>query len=150
MNYKNQKGRTAIDQAKSGAWTHIEQLLLFHKLNANLSDKVENISLNINKQNGIISNIVKELNTIENKSEVKIFEKLVIDILCNIINNKLSFSDDLLNLAWALECKNNKNPFETKLWHAISNTSSDVIQRGNKQDWYWFRNFILPSNVCFV
>ena len=148
VNYKNEKGNTAMDRAKAGAWTHVEQLLLFHKLNANVSDKVENISFNINKQNGIISNIINELNTFSNQSEVEIFKKLLVSILCTIINNKLSFSDDLLNLAWAFECENEKNPFLSKLWNVILTASNDIIQNGNKKDWYWFKNFILSSNVC--
>ena len=84
------------------------------------------------------------------KESVNIFKKILIDILCEIINCKLSFSDDLLNLAWRLESQDNTNPFSSKLWKTIFNTSKNLIEKPNKKDWFWFERFVLSSNVSIA
>ena len=79
--------------------THCEQLL--NKLNANVSDNVQNIEYNINNQNGIIENILNEMqNEIKDENgQIKYMNIEYIDknILCNMIGKKLSFSDDMYN-----------------------------------------------------
>ena len=70
IDYKDDFGRTAIDWARKGAWYHCEELLLFSQLNANVSDRVKNTAFSMNKQNGIIENIINEIdNVIKDKNE---------------------------------------------------------------------------------
>ena len=143
---KDQRGETAIDHARGSAAYHCEQLLLFSKLNANVSDDVQNIAFNMNKQNGIIENILKEMNNIiKDKNEQNKFMDLLTRIMCNIISKKrLSFSDDLFNLCWMY----NKNTDSTAVFNALMRTCNDIIENGDKKAWYYFKTFILTSNVC--
>ena len=155
IDHENRFGNTAIDYARGSAWHHCEQLLLFSKLNANVSDDVQNIAFNMNKQNGIIDNVINELNNvIKDKNEQNKFMATLTRIICNIITKKLSFSDDLLNLCWIYNntgtSKHNENYSNKRnnLWIALMNTCNDIIENGNKKDWYYFQTFILASNVC--
>eukprot|EP01084_Bolivina_argentea_P136560 240502_1 len=158
----SKSGQTALDLARQGAWTHIERLLLFSKMNANMGDSILNTAHTINKQKGIIENILKQLNIYVKRK--KIFKDTVIDLMISILESKLTFSDDLLNLAWEFSCGDtyhlNKpndirnsakitNPLSTKLWKSIKKTCAEVIQHGTKRDWYWFKKFILPSTIWF-
>ena len=152
VDHKDRFGDTALDIARNQSWYHCEQLLLFSKLNANVSDHVQNIAFNMNKQNGIIENIICEINNIikdENKKNK--FINTLTKILSNMIGKKLSFSDDLLNLCWVYNKRNNNNNDNdtNDLWQTLMKTCNDIIENGNKKDWYYFKTFILPSKVSF-
>ena len=152
---KNQFGFAAIDYTKQSSAYHCEQLLLFSKLNANVSDNVQNIAYEMNKQNGIIENILNELNNIiKDKNERNKFMNVLTTIMCSIIGKKLSFSDDLLNLCWIynsasdIVAAENRNMDSSRLWTTLIKTCNDIINNGSKKDWYYFKTFILTSNVC--
>ena len=148
IDQKDRFGRTAIDWARFGAWHHCEQLLLFNKLNANVSDNVQNIAYNINKQNGIIENILNEMkNVINDENDQNEYMNTLTKILCNIIGKKLSFSDDLLNLCCMYNNNSNTN---NNIRDRLMETCKDIIENGNKKDWYYFQTFILNSNVCIT
>ena len=96
------------------------------------------------KQNGIISNILNEMNNvIKDKNEKNKFMDTLTKIMCNIIEKKLSFSDDLLNLCWIY----NKNTDSNDLFKVLMKTCNDIIENENKKEWYFFKTFILTSNV---
>ena len=40
IDHKSSNGKTPLQVAKDGAWTHVEQLFLFSKLNANVSERI--------------------------------------------------------------------------------------------------------------
>ena len=97
IDFKDDSGKTAIDRARAGAWYHCEELLLFSQLSVNVSDRVKNTAFSMNKQNGITENIINEMdNVIKDKNDKDKFVHTLAKILCNIINKKLPFSDDLL------------------------------------------------------
>eukprot|EP01084_Bolivina_argentea_P240393 403881_1 len=56
--------RDAITLAREFTNYHIEQLLLFSKLNADIGDEIRDTGNIINKQNGINENIINELSLI--------------------------------------------------------------------------------------
>ena len=144
---KNDYGHTALWFAQEYSAYDCEELLLFGKLNGNVSDNVSNISFNMNKQNGIIENILNEMNNIiKDKNEKRKFMDLLTTIMCNIISKKLSFSDDLLNLCWIY----NKNTDSNDLWKVLISICNDIVESGNKKEWYYFKTFILTSNVCNI
>ena len=149
INHTDSSGKKPIDHANEGAWFHVEELLQFGELNANVSDRVKTISYDINKQNGIAANIINELNDIvKDAHQQQFFQDTLMQILCNLIGKRLSFSDDILNLCWFWECqKEDSDPFASKLWQVIHKTSNDVIQNGSKRDWWWFKKFLLSSTV---
>ena len=147
LDHKDNFGKTPIDHARDGAWYHCEELLLFSKLNANVSDRVQNIAFNMNKQNGIIENIINEMNDIiKDKNKRDQFMQILTSIMCSIVKKKLSFCDDLLNLCWIYDFTYNNS--KSDLWSSLLNTCNDIVQNGNKKDWYYFQTFILASNVC--
>ena len=144
---KNDVDMTALDFAQGISAYHCEQLLLFRKLNANVSDNVQNIAFNMNKQNSIVENILNEMNNIiKDKNEQNKFLDTLTKIMCNIIGKRLSFSDDLLNLCWMY----NKNTDSNDLWNVLIETCNDIIENGSKKEWYYFKTFILTSNVCNI
>eukprot|EP01083_Nonionella_stella_P078062 213426_1 len=65
--------------------------------------------------------------------------------MVNIIQHKLAFSDDILNLCWSFE----PHPLSSKLWLTIQNVCKDIIQHGNQRDWRWMRTFIIPSTIWY-
>eukprot|EP01083_Nonionella_stella_P177515 624244_1 len=65
----DKKCKTALDHARAGAWTHVEQLLLFSKMNANIGNRIRNTADTINKQKGIAQNIRKELSSYDSTTQ---------------------------------------------------------------------------------
>ena len=151
IDFKDDFGRTAIDRARDGAWYHCEELLLFSQLSANVSDRVQNTAFSMNKQNGIVENIINEMNNvIKDTNEKDKFVQTLTKILCNIINKTLSFSDDLLNLCWIYGCNSCNSTMSDDLSQTLLSTCNNIIVNGNKKDWHYFKTFILASNVCTV
>ena len=143
---KSYSGLHTLDYARKGGYCNVEQLLIFAQLNANVGNDIKNTAENIYKQNGIIDNILKELTEIGEQSK-GLFEKILMELMINIINKRLSFSDNLLNLCWNISCRGNKDPLSSELWKAISSQSTAIIQNGSKRDWYWLKKCLLPSTV---
>eukprot|EP01083_Nonionella_stella_P076109 207222_1 len=146
ITHKDSKNHDAIYWAQQGAWSHVEQLLLFHKMDANVGNRVKNTAQYIKKQQGIIENISKSLSSYDSSTK-QFFKDTVIDLMTNLISNKLSFSDDLLNLCWEFETENDANPLSSTLWTTLLGACHDVIQNGNKLDWHWLKTFVLPSAI---
>ena len=135
-----------MDHAKDSGYCNVEQLVIFAQLNANIGNNIKNTAENIYKQNGIIDNILNELAQIGQQTK-ELFEKILMEIMINIINKRLSFSDNLLNLCWNISCRDNKDPLSSDLWKAISTQSNAIIQNGSKRDWFWLKKCLLPSTV---
>ena len=36
------------------------------------------------------------------------------------------------------------------LWKVLIETCNNIIENGNKKEWYYFKTFILTSNVCNI
>ena len=148
IDHKDNLGKTPLDRAEIGAWYHCEELLLFRKLDANVSDRVQNVAFNMNKQNGIIENMMNELmNVVKDENKRNEFMQILSDMICNIIGKKLIFCDDLLNLCWVYGNEKNNKSNTNNLWQVLTDTCNDIIQDGNKRDWYYLKTFILESNV---
>ena len=145
---KDAHNKTPIHLAQQHKWTHIEQLLLFHKNKVfyGHKDKLNETVNKINTQNGIITNIINQLSKYD-KITRNFFQDTLIDIMTNIISNKLSFSDLLLNLCWQFESDETHNPFSSSLWQTILKTCNDIIRSNNERDWYWLKTFVIPSTV---
>ena len=114
LHVKDYSGKMAIDYAKRAGYPNIEQLLLFAELNVAAADTVRDASEEIHKQNGIIDNILNELESIGEQSK-EIFEKILMEVMVNILNKKLSFSDDILNLCWRIASRDGKNPLKSEV-----------------------------------
>ena len=124
---------------------HCQQLISSSNNGANIGDKIENITSKINQQNGIIENIMNELNNIGDQSK-EIFNKIIIEMMINIIEKKLIFCDDLLVLSWTIQT-NKGDPLQSEIWKTITKTCSGIIKNKNKRDWYWLKTYMLPSKV---
>eukprot|EP01084_Bolivina_argentea_P279516 477870_1 len=142
---------TPLFRAHHAKAHHVEQLLTMNEMNASVGDRINKLSKDINKQNGITENILNELNGIGDQTK-EIFHKTLSEILINIISKRLIFSDDLLNLCWKLEEeKFNGDPLKSELWQNIAATLIDIIENGNsnKRDWFWIKKCIITSNIWF-
>ena len=140
------KGQNALDLSRSIGWYNIERLLLFAQLNADVGNEIKNTAENIQKQQGIIDNLFFELSLI-GKQNKELFEKILMELMINIINKRSSFDDNLLNLCWEIVSRDGKNPLLSELWTAISTQCKEIIQNGGKRDWYWFKKCLIPSTV---
>eukprot|EP01083_Nonionella_stella_P146242 459712_1 len=151
IHHKDIHGHTASDRARVQSYYAIQQLLLFAKLNANIGVRIRQTAHDIHKQNGMTENIMKQLNLKHNTKQI--FQSTIMDIMINILENKLAFSQDILNLCWELACYHNNNPLSSKLWKALKKTCKEVINNTQKmtseRDWFWFKSFILPSTIWF-
>ena len=153
INHKDKGAKTAIDLAHDSGHYHIEQLLLFHKLNnKKMTEEIKENAFKINKQNGIINNILEQLSNYDETTRT-FFKDTLIDIMRNIISKKLAFSDLLLNLCCKFIQQNDIDDNkieESKLFNTILSTCTQIINQGNKRDWYWLEKFILPSTVKYI
>eukprot|EP01083_Nonionella_stella_P106564 307687_1 len=146
INHVDKDGKDALQHARDGAWSHIEQLLLFCKLNANIGHKIEDIAYRINKQKGITENVLLQLAKYDDTT-AKFFKDTLTDLMTNIIKNKLSFSDDLLALCWKIECEDNKDILSSALWKELSSVCIQIMGNGSIRDWRWLKEFIVSSTV---
>eukprot|EP01084_Bolivina_argentea_P297063 511711_1 len=148
LQHQTKKGRTALDQSRRGVVSHhVEQLLLLREMEAHIGERIKNISCSINKQKGIIENILNGLLLIGQQSK-EIFLKSINEVIINIINKKQVFSDDMLNLCWKI-AEMNGDPLQSELWHAIKSTCQQIISKKNKRDWYWMKHCLMISNIWY-
>eukprot|EP01083_Nonionella_stella_P075654 205728_1 len=147
INHQDHGRKTALKHAISNGYYHIQQLLLFSELNVSSGNKIKEIANAMNKQKGINQNVRRQLADIGQETRT-IFESAVVTITINLINQKLSFDDTLLNMAWDIAC-NDANPLSSDLWKSIALTCTDIFHNGNARDWYWFKAFVLPSTIWF-
>ncbi len=119
--FKDREGRTALEHSRRMGFYHIEQLLLFNEMNASIGTKIKNTSDSINKQRGITQNIMKQLSSYDSSTS-QFFKDTLVDIMINIIDKKLIFSDQLLDICWNIVAEENKgNALLSKLWNEIKN-----------------------------
>lgn len=131
--------------AEYKGWYHIEQLLLFASKDAAIGTEVNEYASKLNTQNGIIDNLMKMLEIKKNK---KVVQDTIVDILIQQIKSKQAFSDLLLNLSWRIVTKNSKNnPLDNNLWNAIKETVRQIINAKKEREWFWLKNYLLPSTV---
>eukprot|EP01084_Bolivina_argentea_P226747 382976_1 len=96
INHKDKNNKSAIDHSRDGAFYHVEQLLYFRSLGADMGNRVKSTTQHINQQNGIIDNIFRVIK--QKKNNISLNN--VITIMLDIIEQKVAFSDDMLNIAW--------------------------------------------------
>ena len=123
-NGKNGSRGTAADCARAGGWYHVERLLSLAQFNKNAGNEIQEIADNISKQNGIIDNILNELELIGKQSK-----------------------EFLLNLCWRIASRDGQDPLQSELWNAIKSQCKDITQNGTKRDWYWLKKCLVPSTV---
>eukprot|EP01084_Bolivina_argentea_P082326 149065_1 len=140
-------GGTALSIARENGYYNIEQLIIFAKLNVNIGNAIKMHAETVHKQDGIIDNILSELVMIGKQSK-ELFEKILMELMINIITKKLLFSDNLLNYCWHIVSRQN-DALSSDLWKTISSTCSNIIQNGSKRDWYWLKTCIIPSTIWF-
>eukprot|EP01083_Nonionella_stella_P124980 377776_1 len=150
IDHKDNKQQTALIRSRNSGMFHIEQLLLFHHLGANIGNKINQTTDVIHKQRGLIQTIFHELSVIGDQSH-KLFEKTVMELMINIIEKRLVFSDDLLNLCWSIVDRDPKSqsPLSSELWKTIASTCSYIIHNGGKKDWHWLKRCVLPSTIWY-
>eukprot|EP01084_Bolivina_argentea_P142419 250206_1 len=144
VNHKDDYGKTALQNDSVEFYSDVEELLKFAELNANIGDRIRETAFVMDKQKGINENILSELRLI-GKHNKQLFENTLLEIMVNIIDKKLAFSDHLLNLCFDI----NKNILKSELWMQIKKTCKQIIENGNKRDWYWMREYIVPSTIWY-
>eukprot|EP01084_Bolivina_argentea_P317816 551061_1 len=140
-------GVTALGLAQRWNSYHVEQLLLFSEMEANIGERIKNLASEINQQNGIVGNIMNELNKHDIKQQQS-FKQMTTEMVVNIISKKLAFSDDMLCFCWKV-AQENGNPLNSKLWKCIESTCADIIKGRNKKDWFWLKQCMLPSKIWY-
>ena len=115
-------------------------------MKANTGNEIRDISKDIIKQQGINANITHELTVIGAQSK-ELYEKILLELMINLINKRILFSDTMMNLCWNICCRDNANPLQSELWKSIAKQCNDIIQNGSKRDWYWLKKVLLPSTV---
>jgi len=148
LNAENNSWETAVDIAEDKGWFHIEQLLLFESMDAALGSEVNEYADKLNQQDGILSNLMQMLELRKNK---KLVQDTIVDIVSQQIRGKQAFSDLLLNLAWRIiTTKNEENPLNNSLWKAIQETVKEIIEEKKEREWFWLKNYLLPSTVWLI
>ena len=118
-----------MDLARRGEWLRVERLLL-HK---SISHAATNSAETLHARHAA-NHVVDALQSL-------------VDVVVDMVENKLAFYDGTLLITWRLSCAEsaNKNPLTTRLWRSIEKTSADVMEKGDARDTQWLRGFLLPS-----
>ena len=72
------------------------------------------------------------------------------ELMIRIINKRLLFSDTILNLCWEIVSRDGKDPLKSEIWKAMKTQCNEIIQLGDKRDWYWLQKVLIPSTVCIL
>eukprot|EP00484_Ammonia_sp_Unknown_P023840 CAMPEP_0197035692 /NCGR_PEP_ID=MMETSP1384-20130603/13408_1 /TAXON_ID=29189 /ORGANISM="Ammonia sp." /LENGTH=1045 /DNA_ID=CAMNT_0042465783 /DNA_START=126 /DNA_END=3263 /DNA_ORIENTATION=- len=148
LNYIDNFNNKAVFYAQERGFYHIEQLLLFNQMNANAGNEVQGTADLMLKQAGINENILTALREIGEET-MAIFSKTLLELMIRSISKKDSFSDDMLNLCWCILQRNGEDPLLSEFWLTIKRTCSDIVRDGNKEDWYWLKQCVLPSTIWY-
>merc|ERR1712228_1058901 len=123
----------------------VEQLLMLSKITGNIGERVKEKADGLNKEDGMIANVINELSKI--KDEKLSFKDTLIQVVTNLIDQKLSFPDFLLSLCWKMMETEYEKPEESELFKVIMVTCEDIIKKKDKRDWYWMKQIMLKSHV---
>eukprot|EP01083_Nonionella_stella_P002406 6952_1 len=145
---QNTKGETALDRAQVKGQYHIEQLLLFSKMNLSLGNEIKNTAEAIQRQDGINHNISTQLALIGAQSQ-ELFDRTLMELMINMIQKRLSFSDNLLIYCWDIASRSPQGALSSPLWQAISSTCRDIIKGGSQTEWYWFKQCLMTSTIWY-
>ena len=138
-------GRTALQWSVRNAYFNAEQVIRFAQMGAIVGQTVKKTANQLNEERGILQNIIK--NFTKHDVDDKFGEK-IINIMKDIISSKEIFSPDLLNLAWYFDVtKPNRLPQQSSLYKCIRKTCKQVIAGNDIRDWFWLKNYMLPSTV---
>eukprot|EP01083_Nonionella_stella_P045237 121579_1 len=153
IHHRDKSNQTAIHHARDGAYYHVEQLLYFHSLGADMGQRVQLITKQINKQNGIIKNMFAA------SDSKHLSLDNIVQIMVHLIQQKLAFSDDMLAVAWMQTVhqiiqKNQQNDeanalIDSDLFQCIAKASMGIIRNNDPKDWYFFKQYLLPSTIWF-
>eukprot|EP01083_Nonionella_stella_P174691 606327_1 len=144
---KDNDGQTALDRADGEDHHAVKQLLHFAKMKANTGERVREKADDLTKQNGIIENLVNEIESYDDTTR-EFFEDTLLDLMNKIVRKKMIFSDDWLCLAWKIEAKRG-NVFQSELWKNMTAVCREIIQNRDKRDWFFMKTCIIPSNLWF-
>eukprot|EP01083_Nonionella_stella_P107746 312448_1 len=140
-------GQTALYWANNQKHHDIKQLLHFAGMKANTGERIREKADGLSEQSGIVENIMNEIEAYDDTTR-EFFEDTLLDLMNKILRKKRIFSDDWLCLAWKIEAKRG-NVFESELWKNITAVCAQIIQNGDKQDWFFMKTCIITSNVWF-
>eukprot|EP01084_Bolivina_argentea_P013152 24646_1 len=119
-------------------------------MDAAISTEVNDFAKTINKQNGLIDTFMKQLSVKKNK---KIVQDTFVDVMINIVQSKIAFSDDMLNLAFRIVAGNKgSSVLASNLWKCIVKTAKSIIEAKTKngRDWHWLKEYLLPSTIWLI
>eukprot|EP01083_Nonionella_stella_P270485 916014_1 len=144
---KTNDGYTALDIANVRDHHAVKQLLHFANMKANTGERIREKADDLTKQNGIIENLVNEIESYDDTTR-EFFEDTLLDLMNKIVRKKMIFSDDWLCLAWKIEAKRG-NVFQSELWKNMTAVCREIIQNRDKRDWFFMKTCIIPSNLWF-
>eukprot|EP01083_Nonionella_stella_P270483 916003_1 len=144
---KGNDGNTALDWADKRNRHAVKQLLHFANMKANTGERIREKADDLTKQNGIIENLVNEIESYDDTTR-EFFEDTLLDLMNKIVRKKMIFSDDWLCLAWKIEAKRG-NVFQSELWKNMTAVCREIIQNRDKRDWFFMKTCIIPSNLWF-
>eukprot|EP01083_Nonionella_stella_P047915 128311_1 len=144
---KNSWGETPSDNAQETGSFAVLMLLLLDEMGTNMGERVKQRGELLTKQNGIVQNILGELQGYDDTTK-GFFEDTLLDLMNKILQNKSIFSDDLLCLCWKLEAKKG-NVLKSDLWKTIATIFQEILENDNKRDWTFLKKCLLPSNIWF-
>eukprot|EP01083_Nonionella_stella_P054077 142859_1 len=144
---KDKDGDTALVLADDEDHHAVNQLLHFAEMKANTGERIREKADDLTKQNGIIENLVNEIESYDDTTR-EFFEDTLLDLMNKIVRKKMIFSDDWLCLAWKIEAKRG-NVFQSELWKNMTAVCREIIQNRDKRDWFFMKTCIIPSNLWF-
>eukprot|EP01084_Bolivina_argentea_P318162 551712_1 len=157
MTTKYDSTRDATYFAHKMGHYHIERLLLISSFGGESSAKINEIIERLKKQQAMNKHFIKSV--VEKKTDTGNDTNVNVNIyiewleqmclyLCDLIQNKMVFSDDMLSLCWNYTIyKYKKQALNSKLWTVIITSCIDVIEHRDSNNWYWFKKYMLKSTI---
>eukprot|EP01083_Nonionella_stella_P140515 431006_1 len=141
INRKDKSEQTALAHATDSGHYDIVQLLMTIFIGERMKEKANRLKT----EQSVIENMNNELKSVGEQSK-EIFDKVLLEIMIRLITKRLVFDDDMLGLCWMME-EQKGDPLKGELWKSIQETAADIIKGGNKRDWFWMKQCLIPSNI---
>eukprot|EP01083_Nonionella_stella_P145582 456488_1 len=137
------------DVIKEGHY-HIALLISFMQLRGGGGSEVADISMRVDRQNGILKEMLYGITDTVGDEKTWIFIDIIEQNIIHCIQNEIGFSDDFLNTLYFYYTKIVQQPFiETDLFAVIREKCKQIIENKNTKNWYFFKTYIMASTIWF-
>eukprot|EP01083_Nonionella_stella_P162116 531876_1 len=136
------KGSDALKHARKNSQYHVEQLLLLEQMGGGEAsvDALNDVHKML-QQNGINNYMLNHMGDD--------FGEALVKYMITVIRKKVSYSDDVLMMAFQHSQTQYEQMKHSPLYQCILSTCKEIISGSNKRDWYWLKTYMVNSHLWY-